>query len=142
MMVGFWIVLGGNIPYLGMGLFNGLWWILIEGFLTTAATQSYEQLVAADLPGNLSITQATERLWSMLGASGPAPTQLHQRGTERDGHSFPVTEGDRVVGRVTLDDVRAVPRSDWGRTLVREIMTPAQEGSIARASLQVGRVAQ
>jgi CBS domain-containing protein len=42
-----------------------------------------------------------------------------------DDHAFPVMEDGRLVGLVTLEDLRAVSRSGWDTTLVGEIMTPA-----------------
>jgi CBS domain-containing protein len=44
-----------------------------------------------------------------------------------DDHAFPVLEGDRLVGLVTLQDVRKVPRENWDQVRVREIMTPEDQ---------------
>jgi CBS domain-containing protein len=44
-------------------------------------------------------------------------------GAER---AFPVIEeGDRLLGIVTMEDVRKVPRDEWAATRVRDMMTPA-----------------
>jgi CBS domain-containing protein len=36
-------------------------------------------------------------------------------------------DGDRLVGIVTLDDVRAIPRDEWETTTVRDVMTPSEK---------------
>jgi CBS domain-containing protein len=41
-----------------------------------------------------------------------------------DEHAFPVIDGDRLLGIICLDDVRKVPRSEWDRIPVSEVMTP------------------
>jgi CBS domain-containing protein len=41
-----------------------------------------------------------------------------------DEHAFPVVDGDRLLGTICLDDVRKVPRSEWDRIPVSEVMTP------------------
>jgi CBS domain-containing protein len=46
---------------------------------------------------------------------------------QSDDHAFPVVENDALIGIVTLDDVRSVPREAWGDTYVREIMTPEDD---------------
>ena len=44
-----------------------------------------------------------------------------------DDHTFPVMEEGHLVGLVTLEDVRGVPRTTWAETSVRQIMTPADQ---------------
>jgi CBS domain-containing protein len=44
-----------------------------------------------------------------------------------DDHAFPVIEESRLLGIVTLDDVRGINRDAWGKTRVRDIMTPYEE---------------
>jgi len=44
-----------------------------------------------------------------------------------DDHAFPVVDGGRLVGLVTLDDVRSVPRDVWDITTVQQIMTPYEK---------------
>lgn len=39
--------------------------------------------------------------------------------------ALPVVDGDRLLGMVSLTDVRRVPQSAWGTATLREIMTPA-----------------
>jgi CBS domain-containing protein len=46
--------------------------------------------------------------------------------------SFPVVEGDRPVGLVTLNQVKDVPRERWNDYTVREIMTPVEKGIVVR----------
>ena len=39
--------------------------------------------------------------------------------------SFPVVTGEQFAGMVSLDQLKSVPRDEWVRTPVRQIMTPA-----------------
>jgi CBS domain-containing protein len=48
----------------------------------------------------------------------------HIMGT--DEHAFPVKEDSRLMGLVTLEDVRKVTRENWERTTVSQIMTPRE----------------
>ena len=41
--------------------------------------------------------------------------------------TYPVTEGERIVGIVTLSQVKEVSRDRWKEKTVREVMTPIRE---------------
>jgi CBS domain-containing protein len=41
--------------------------------------------------------------------------------------TYPVTEGERIVGIVTLRQVKEVSREQWKEKTVREVMTPIRE---------------
>jgi CBS domain-containing protein len=49
-----------------------------------------------------------------------------------DEHAFPVLDGDRLLGLVTLEDIRNVAREDWDTTTARDIMTPADQLAAVR----------
>jgi CBS domain-containing protein len=51
-------------------------------------------------------------------------TLVHDYIMNRDDHAFPVEADGQLVGLVTLEDVRTVPRERWDTTYVQEIMTP------------------
>jgi CBS domain-containing protein len=44
-----------------------------------------------------------------------------------DERAFPVMDGDRLLGMVCLEDIRKVPRQDWDRVTVAEIMTQSSQ---------------
>ena len=59
------------------------------------------------------------------GASVNSLVYDHVMGTDECG--FPVVDGDRLVGMVTLQDLRDVSRDRWEQTAVREIMTSVED---------------
>jgi Zn-dependent protease/CBS domain-containing protein len=112
---GFWRVLNGDV-------FGGIWIAAIGWFLQNAASASLEQAVAEQrlrrlrvgdvlrpdptaVPPNISVAELVER-YMLPGAR----------------RSVPVVDGDRLVGIVTLSDVRDVPPEVRATTLVRSIM--------------------
>jgi CBS domain-containing protein len=123
-LAGISMVFGFNIPLLGTGLISGLWLAFIGWFLDNASQQSYRQIVVQDVLEGVTVSH-------MMRADAPTATPeitvenlVHERVMKSDEHAFPVMEGDQLVGIVCLDDVRSVPRSEWGSTRVRDIMTP------------------
>jgi CBS domain-containing protein len=41
--------------------------------------------------------------------------------------TYPVTEGERIVGIITLKRVKEIPRDQWVEKVVREVMMPIRE---------------
>jgi Zn-dependent protease/CBS domain-containing protein len=126
-IAGIAMTFGVNIPYFGTGLVSGIWLAFIGWFLNTAASQSYQQVVIQDILGDVPVHR--------LMRSDPPTTSQHITIDElvnahvmrSDEHAFPVMENDRLIGMVTLDDIRKVPREEWGSRTVKEIMTPAEK---------------
>jgi Zn-dependent protease len=116
---------GANV--LGGGFANGLWLAFIGWFLHNAAVQSYQQMVIRDALEDVPIDEVMQRNPETVRPDRTVGNLVHNHIMQSDDHAFPVVEDDQLVGIVTLDDVRSVPRDKWGSTYVREIMTPAEE---------------
>ena len=126
-LTGIAMVFGFQVPIFGSGLVGGLWLAFIGWFLNMAASQSYQQVVVADMLEGVPV----ERLMR----SDPPLVEPHTRisrlidkhimGT--DERASPVLEHDRLVGLICLEDVRKVPRQEWDERTVQEVMTPADE---------------
>lgn len=125
-VAGISMVFGVQIPFFGSGI-SGLWLAFIGWFLHSSAVMSYRQVVVQDILEDVPVTK-------VMRANPPTviPTMtidnLVQDGIMgTDDHAFPVVEQDKLVGMVTIDDVRTVPRDAWGDTTVSQIMTPADQ---------------
>jgi Zn-dependent protease/predicted transcriptional regulator len=124
-LAGIGMVFGLQIPFFGTGLVGGVWLAFIGWFLNSASAQSYQQLVVHDILEGVTV----ERIMRVdpptvpVGASVSDLVHDHVMGT--DDYGFPVLDEGRLVGIVTLEDVRKVARGTWDTVQVREIMTPA-----------------
>jgi predicted transcriptional regulator len=121
------MVFGVQIPFLGGGVSGGLWLAFIGWFLHSSATAGYRQVVVQDVLEDVPVER-------MMRANPPSVSprisvdELVNDGImATDDHAFPVVEEGRLVGLVTLEDVRTIPRTSWDNTLVRQIMTPAEQ---------------
>jgi Zn-dependent protease/CBS domain-containing protein len=127
------MIFGVSVPLLGTGFISGLWLAFIGWFLNTASTQSYRQVVVHDLLEDVPV----ERVMRANPPTVPPDCQVssliqdHVMGT--DDHAFPVVDNGQLVGMVTLEDVRALSRSAWDTTTVRDIMTPVDELVVVQA---------
>jgi Zn-dependent protease len=123
-VAGIAMVFGVHIPYFGTGLLNGLWLALIGWFLNNASSQSYQQIVVHDILEGVSVERMMRTDPPTVPPDSSVSSLVHDHVMGTDEAGFPVMDGDRLVGIVTIDDVRAIPRDEWETTTVRDIMTP------------------
>jgi Zn-dependent protease/predicted transcriptional regulator len=134
------MILGARIPFLGGGLFGGLWLAFIGWFLNNAATLSYRQLLVREALREVPV----ERL--MLSRFETVPPELSVSELvdryllRSDQRVFPVVADGRLEGMVCQREVRAVDRAAWDRTLVRDIMVPADKLAFAGPRDDAGEV--
>lgn len=121
------MVFGVQVPFFGTGLVNGLWLAFIGWFLNSAAVQSYQQIVVQDVLEGTKVKEMMRRNPPTVSPNQSVYSLVHDHIMGSDDHAFPVLEGDKLAGLVTLQDVREVQRDKWQQVTVAQIMTPSEE---------------
>ncbi|MEJ2207882.1 MAG: site-2 protease family protein [Anaerolineae bacterium] len=129
-LAGIAMVFGVQIPILGSGLVNGVWLAFIGWFLNSSASQSYRQVVVHDVLEDVPVERMMYRNPVSVSPGTSVESLVHDHIMKSDDYGFPVLDEGQIVGMVTMDDVRSVERDHWSTTLVRDIMTPAEELAI------------
>jgi CBS domain-containing protein len=100
---------------------------LIAYFLYSAATQTLQQERVSAAVGNVRVGQ----LMTTDFRSAPAGTSIGQLIRDvvlpHNLQAIPVVANDRLVGLVTIADLRKVEQDQWPMTPVDQVMTPASE---------------
>ncbi|HEU4685365.1 MAG TPA: site-2 protease family protein [Nitrospira sp.] len=132
---GFGIVLMavGALSFLSDRLLEGFWYVLIGFFLTTAARQAYSGvLVRSALHG-----EPVRRFMSRDPVTVPPNLSLQAFIDEYLHHylydMFPVSRDLAVLGCVTSKQVGGIPRTEWERTTVGDVMTPCSARNTVQA---------
>ncbi len=118
---------GVPVPFIGAGLINGLWLAFIGWFLHSSAVQSYQQMVVHQALDDVPVSSVMRRDPPTVSSDRTVAEFVHDFIMQSDDHGFPVMDHGELIGIATLEDVRKVPRDEWGNTYVREIMTPATQ---------------
>jgi len=121
------IAFGASIPLLGAGVVNGLWFAFIGWFLLNAATASRSRVMIDHLLEDLQVSRLMRREIPRVPGDMPLGTLVYDRLLGTDERSFAVFDGAMLLGSVSLEDVRKIPRDKWDSTPVREVMTPASQ---------------
>ncbi len=122
--VGFLFIFGG-VFFIFQGLWlNGLWIILIGWFLENAAVGSYRQVALQDTLQGHTVGEVMTRDCPETPPDLTIERLVNEYILASGRRCFPVTTNGRILGLVTLHNVRAVPRLDWPRKTVEEVMTP------------------
>ena len=131
-VTGIAMIFGVQVPFFGSGFVSGLWLAFIGWFLSSAARQSYQQVVIHDMLEGIPVARLmrTNVLAVPPTISVGELVERYVMGT--DERAFPVLDGDRLLGLVTLEDIRKVSREKWDTTRARDIMTPADQLAAVR----------
>ncbi|MBF2018447.1 MAG: site-2 protease family protein [Rivularia sp. T60_A2020_040] len=107
---------------------GGLWLIVIGWFLNNAAESSYQDLLIRSMLERLRVREVATLNPETVPASLTLQELMDEYFFNRSYQSFPVMENDRPIGLVTLNQVKQVPRDEWNRRTVRDIMLPVGMG--------------
>ncbi len=126
-LAGIAMVFGANLPILGTGITNGIWFAFIGWFLVNAASQSYQQVVVEDMLEGVPITRLMREPAPAVSPDLPISTLVYDHVMQGDDRAFPVVESDRLLGVVYVENLRGVERSAWDTTTVRQVMVPEKD---------------
>lgn len=122
--IGFLFMAGGLFLVFRSPL-SGIWLIAIGWFLQNAAQQSYQQLMIRRFFEGVRVGQLMEPEPPTI-SPDLTVDELVDALLVHNVRCFPVVENGRLVGIVTLTDVRHVPRHEWASHRVRDLMTPRE----------------
>ncbi len=121
------ILCGFLVALIGGNWFGGIWIAFIGWFLQNAASSSYRQLELREMLRGVKVreimTGDCQRLPKGLALKELVDNYILPT-TRR---CFPVVDEERVLGIITLHNVKEIPREQWEFVKVEDAMTPLEE---------------
>jgi Zn-dependent protease/CBS domain-containing protein len=105
--------------------FAGLWIGLIAYFLYSAASQTLQQERISAAVGNVRVGQLMTKDFRSAPAGTPIGQLIRDIVLPNNLQAIPVVANDKLVGLVTIADLRKVEQDQWATTPVDVVMTPA-----------------
>jgi Zn-dependent protease/predicted transcriptional regulator len=118
------MVFGVNIPLLGGGFINGIWLAFIGWFLNNAAQQSYQQTIMQDILRDVDVKRIMDTQPKTVAPDMRVDDLVNNYILRSGEDAYPVIRDDILMGVVTVANVKALPRQDWGLRTAGDIMTP------------------
>jgi len=125
--VAFLLIIGGLAMIFSGGFFNGLWFVFIGWFLESAAAQSWRQFTLRELLRGHKVSEVVNRDWPHVSRDLALDDLVEEHILTNLRRFLPVVTDERLVGIVTLHDLRKAPRADWPQIQVERVMTPLEK---------------
>jgi Zn-dependent protease/CBS domain-containing protein len=119
-IAGVWQMLSGNFG-------NGLWITFIGWFLETAATSQIKQKTIQDLLAGHYVADTMRRDYTSILPNTTLKQLINEHILGSGRRSLVVKQNERVVGLLTLHNVKAIPSSDWSTTTAAQVMIPVTQ---------------
>jgi Zn-dependent protease/predicted transcriptional regulator len=123
--IGYIFIIGGIfIIFISLNnLITGLWTVFIGWFLQSSAANSYRQLALQEMLKGHKASEIMTMDCSVVSPSLSVDRLVSENVLAQSKRCFPVVQGDKVEGLVTLHNIQAVPREQWTTKSVGQIMT-------------------
>ncbi|MEW6214445.1 MAG: site-2 protease family protein [Nitrospirota bacterium] len=106
------------------GMPGGLWLMLIGWFLYTAAQASYQQATLQETLSGIKVKDIMVKEIITLSPSITLDKAVDNYFLRYGYGGFPVMDDGKFLGILTLKEVKDVPRGDWGRMKVADVLVP------------------
>jgi Zn-dependent protease/CBS domain-containing protein len=123
--IGWGLVALGFATLLFQNYLGGLWFVILGLFLGRAATTTTEAALLRDSLSGVRVRQLMTREVAAVPAHASLEEMVREIALRRPHSVYPVLNGEEYVGVIGVEQVRRVPRDEWIRTPVRQVMTPA-----------------
>ena len=126
------LIVVGLLMIFVMNEFGGAWLVLIGMFLQQAAAGSYQQVLIKKALGGVKVRETMSADVVYVSPSLTLDALVESFFFRYRFSSFPVVDGEVLVGVVDLDEVKHVPREQWHLTTTRDVMTAISEELVVR----------
>jgi Zn-dependent protease/CBS domain-containing protein len=125
--LGIGLAILGGLQIFGGALLGGVWLILIGLFLRGLAQASYQSLVLRQSLEDATVRDVMVRDPVTVSPDLPLQQLVEDYVLSHGYRGFPVVDGDRVLGIVSIDGIRSVEADKRATTPVRERLEPLED---------------
>jgi len=130
----------GVISFIQGNLIGGMWWVLIGLFLRGAAGASYQQLLFHEFLHDQPIRHFMRQDPVTVPPSTNIREWVEDYVYQHHFKMYPVVDGTNLLGCISIEHIRKIPKSDWQNTTVREIMNPSSEANTVSANMETEKL--
>jgi Zn-dependent protease/CBS domain-containing protein len=117
------ILLGAFQVFTG-NIIGGVWFVFIGFFLRQAAEAGYQRVLIQDLLGGIQVKELMSRDPICVSPEMTISQLVDEYFMKYRFTSFPVCRSGRILGIITLNSVKGIPRESWGEKTIDTAITP------------------
>jgi len=130
----------GVIAFVGGNLIGGMWWFLIGIFVRGAASSSYQQLVLKDMVEGQPVRRFMRSEPVTVAPSLSIAEWVEDYVYRHHYKMYPVVDGSRLLGCITVDSLQGLRREDWSTKRVADVMEQRSESNTVDAGTDTMRL--
>lgn len=111
------------------GNFGGLWFVIIGGFLYFLAEMSFEQAVLKQALAKVYVKDIMQKKFKKLSPTQKIDDVIKDYFLPLRKEAFPVFDETKLIGFLTMDNVKRIPLSLRHKTKVKNALTPVSRFS-------------
>jgi Zn-dependent protease/CBS domain-containing protein len=134
--LGFLMIAVGVLRAIG-GDFSGVWMALIGWFLVQAAQSSYQQLLLRQALVGVPVSSVMTQQVEWVPAQATLDQVVHDHVMRHNHPAFPVLDGSRLLGLLSLGEIRNVPRERWPWVTAAEVVPPLSQAQVVAPDTDV-----
>jgi Zn-dependent protease/CBS domain-containing protein len=121
--MGWGLIAFGLFQVIAGNFIGGVWFAFIGWFLSSSADASRREITLREELSGVRVKEVMTTDATEIGPDTSVGELVGNVLRKQHGRAVPVCQNGRVLGIVTVTDVKELPQEKWGETAVREIMT-------------------
>jgi len=119
---------------------GGMWWFLIGIFLRGAASASYQQLLMHEVLQDQPVRRFMKRDPVTVSPSITVQEWVEDYVYRHQFKMFPVVENSNLLGCISIQSIKKIPRDEWQNRRVRDFMEPCSKTNTISADTETTRL--
>jgi Zn-dependent protease len=124
MFLGFYWIFTGNV-------INGVWFLFIGWFIRQLSESSYQNMLMTDLFKDIKVREFMSDKVITVPAAASIRELIDEYFYKYKFASFPVKNGEEIIGIVTVDSIKSMQRNLWESTTVESITVQIRDNLVA-----------
>jgi predicted transcriptional regulator len=130
------LMLLGVIAFVQGNVIGGMWWFLIGIFLRGAASAAYQRLMLHEMLHRQPVSRFMRGEPVTVAPSVTIRDWIENYVYRHHFKMFPVVDGETLLGAVSVDDIRDVPKAEWDRLKIRDVLSPSSAENTIPADME------
>ena len=125
-LLAFGLIALGVVSILAGNFIGGAWFVVIGWFLRGVSESSYQQLLYRTTLEGTKVGDLINRSFDAAPPDMNLDTLVNEYLMTKSQRCVPIIVGEELIGLVTMQDLKRVPRDEWQTTSVFKAMTPRE----------------